>query len=50
MFYLLAVMIALLSTIIFWQLRRSLAHKKQIEILECNLERSRNTLEAYEQQ
>lgn len=50
MFYLLAVMIALLSTIIFWQLRRSLGHKKQIEILECNLERSRNTLEAYEQQ
>ena len=50
MLYVLAVILVLLCAVICGQKIHSLAQKKKIESLESNLERSRNSLEVYEQQ
>ena len=50
MLYVFAVILVLLCAVICWQTIHSLAQKKKIESLESNLERSRNSLEVYEQQ
>ena len=50
MLYVLAVVLVLLCAVICGQKIHSLAQKKKIESLESNLERSRNSLEVYEQQ
>lgn len=50
MLYVFAVILVLLCAVICGQKIHSLAQKKKIEFLESNLERSRNSLEVYEQQ